>query len=196
MAPMALHVLALLERAQVVESPLCFVVIWPGRLTTPGTGTQQSTHDHGWRGPTLILMLVCGCVLLPFSVRRLGRYSGLRRIDDESIHAQIDLIREVRSFLQGRYEHQTRTDSRASCEPTDNHCGRMELGAHTVCARGVRSVCCPVPAGLQHRVTKAAYRQSRARSFVFWMQTDAAATQWPCTEERLIEFKKSFMARR
>lgn len=50
--------------------------------------------------------------------------------------------------------------------------------------------------GLQHRVTKAIYRLSRARSFVFWVQTDAAAAKWPCTEERIGEFKRTFMARR
>ena len=50
--------------------------------------------------------------------------------------------------------------------------------------------------GLQHRVTARAYRRSKARSFVFWMQNDAAKAKWPCTEQKLADFKRSFMAHR
>ena len=50
--------------------------------------------------------------------------------------------------------------------------------------------------GLQHRVTSGLYRVSRARSFVFFMQTDAAAERWPASTEALDEFKRSFMQRR
>lgn len=50
--------------------------------------------------------------------------------------------------------------------------------------------------GLQHRVTKDAYRQSRARSFVFWVQTDAALDKWPITDDKINEFKAAFMKRR
>jgi hypothetical protein len=47
--------------------------------------------------------------------------------------------------------------------------------------------------GLQHRVTSDVYRMSGARSFVFFVQTDAAMKKWPCTPEAIQEFKTAFM---
>jgi len=49
--------------------------------------------------------------------------------------------------------------------------------------------------GLQHRVTdmKQVYRRTGARSFAFFLQTDAAAEKWPTNEERIGEFKRAFM---
>ena len=111
MAPMALHVLALLERAQIANSPLCFVVIWPGWDDTPAYDFLMTSR----------------------------------------------FMRQLIVFEKGDHSYKE---------------------------------------GLQHRVTKAVYRQSKARSFVFWMQTDAAVQKWPCTEANLKEFKQAFMARR
>jgi len=50
--------------------------------------------------------------------------------------------------------------------------------------------------GLQHRVTggrHAMLRRSKARSFVFWMQTTAARVRWPTTREKIDEFKRAFI---
>ncbi len=50
--------------------------------------------------------------------------------------------------------------------------------------------------GLQHRATSKLYRRAQARTFVLWMQTDAAANKWPTSEEKIEEFKTAFMQQR
>ena len=50
--------------------------------------------------------------------------------------------------------------------------------------------------GLQHRVTSNVYRKSRARSFVFWMQSTEATKTWPVNAEAIAEFKRAFMQNR
>jgi phosphorylated CTD-interacting factor 1 len=110
MAPNAFHLLALLERAQTANKPLCFVCIWPG-----------------WDD----------CVA--YDLLCTSRF-----------------LRKLMCFEKGDHAY------------TD---------------------------GLQHRVTdmRAVYRRAGARSFAFFLQTDAAAAKWPTTDERLAAFKRAFM---
>jgi len=111
MAPMAMHVLALLERAQAAGTALCFAVVWPGWDDTPAYDLLMSSR----------------------------------------------FMRQLIVFAKGDHSYKE---------------------------------------GLQHRVTTKRYRRSEARSFVLFMQTDEAVKRWPCTEEKLNQFKQSFMKER
>jgi phosphorylated CTD-interacting factor 1 len=111
MAPMAFHILGLLERAQLMNSPLCFICLWPG-----------------W--------------------------------DDCVAYDLLMTSRFMRKLIV------------------------FEKGDHSY------------KEGLQHRATSNQYRRAQARTFVFFMQTDAAQQKWPTTEEKINHFKKAFMQHR
>lgn len=193
MAPMAMHVLALMERAQ---------------AKSQGNTRQQPQQQ------TRLFLETCQHILIQWFLCLSGASFFFLFSDSPLSFCVIwpgwddtpsyDLLmcsrfmRHVISFE--KFDHWSETHNTTHTHTQTN--GVSLFFSHSLIlplslpSLSFRVCCFRYKEGLQHRATKSVYRLSRARSFVFWVQTDAGAEKWPCTRERIELFKKAFMAKR